>query len=169
MRIQRLTNRGEPIFLGYKGENDATMIEYDIPDSWQEGVVQLNVLRMDDKDAYVPDGFYVENGIAYWKVSSADVSVVGRGLAQYCSIENGEIIKSRSFTTITEKSAGDTDIIVPAPQKSILDAALESASEFAAKAQTAADRAEGAAYNWFTATVDETTGHLIITENERGD
>ena len=197
MRYQRITNRGEPIELGRRGENNATLIEFDIPDEWQEGVIQLFVLRMDDTEAYVPSGFYVENGIAYWQVSSADTSVVGRGLAQYCSIKDGTIIKTRTYTTVTEPSAGDTDIIVPEPQKSVLEAALESASEFAARAESSADsaqetaqevseavtdaerfaqqaaneadRAESAVYNWFTFSINENTGHLIITENERGD
>lgn len=169
MRIQRITTRGEPIELWYKDENDTTMIEFDIPDDWQEGVVQLYVLRMNDTKAYVPSGFYVQDGIAYWLVSSADTSVVGRGLAQYCSIKGGVVTKSRAFTTITKESAGDMDDIVPEPQKSVLEAALESASEFATQAQTAADRAEQAVYNWFSVSINENTGHLIITENERGD
>lgn len=190
MRIQRITTRGEPIDLGYRGENNATQIEFDIPDDWQEGVVQLFVLRMNDTEAYVPSGFYVENGYAYWLVSSADTAVVGRGLAQYCSIKDGTIIKTRSFTTVTKASAGVLDIDVPEPQKSVLEAALETASEFAARAQTsaqnaqesvqdasgeadraedAADRAEQAVYNWFSVSINENTGHLMVTENERGD
>lgn len=190
MRVQKLTNRGEAISLGYRGENNATLIEFDIPDDWQDGVVQLYVLRMSDTEAYVPGGFYVEDGVAYWQVSSADTSVVGRGLAQYCSINNGTITKTRTYTTVTEPSVGNTDIIVPEPQKSVLEAALESASEFAARAQTsaqnaqesvqdasgeadraevAADRAKQAVYNWFSVSINENTGHLIITENERGD
>lgn len=169
MRKQKLTNRGEAISLGYRGENNATLIEFDIPDDWQDGIVQLYVLRMNDTEAYVPGGFYVEDGVAYWQVSSADTSVVGRGLAQYCSIKDGAITKTRTYTTVTEPSAGNTDIIVPEPQKSVLDAALESASEFAAQAQTSADRAEEAVYNWFTISINEDTGHLIVTENERGD
>ena len=197
MRIQRITTRGEPIELGYRGENNATQIEFDIPDDWQEGVVQLFVLRMNDTEAYVPGGFYVENGFAYWLVSSADTAVVGRGLAQYCSIKDGQIIKSRTFTTNVKASAGVLDIDVPEPQKSVLEAALESASEFAARAQTSADsaqemaqavseevaeaerfaqqaaneadRAESAVYNWFTLSINENTGHLMVTENERGD
>ena len=197
MRVQKLTNRGEAISLGYRGENNATLIEFDIPDDWQDGVVQLYVLRMSDTEAYVPGGFYVEDGVAYWQVSSADTSVVGRGLAQYCSIKDGAITKTRTYTTVTEPSAGNTDIIVPEPQKSVLEAALESASEFAARAESSADsaqetaqevseavtdaerfaqqaaneadRAESAVYNWFTLSINENTGHLIITENERGD
>lgn len=197
MRIQRITTRGEPITLGYRGENNATRVEFDIPDDWQDGVVQLYVLRMNDTDAYVPGGFYVQDGVAYWLVSSADTSVVGRGLAQFCSIKDGVITKTKTFTTITNPSAGNTDITVPEPQKSVLEAALESASEFASEAETAAgnasqavteaqgyaddamqsaqaaansaDRAEAAVYNWFTLSINENTGHLIITENERGD
>lgn len=197
MRIQRITTRGEPITLGYRGENNATRVELDIPDDWQDGVVQLYVLRMNDTNAYVPGGFYVQDGVAYWLVSSADTSVVGRGLAQFCSIKDGVITKTKTFTTITNPSAGNTDITVPEPQKSVLEAALESASEFASDAETAAgnasqavteaqryaddamqsaqaaansaDRAEAAVYNWFTLSINENTGHLIITENERGD
>lgn len=45
MRYQRITNRGEPIRLGYRGENYATLVSFDIPDDWQDGVVQLYVLR----------------------------------------------------------------------------------------------------------------------------
>ena len=190
MRYQRITTRGEPIDLGYRGENNATTIAFNIPDDWQEGVVQLYVLRMNDTEAYVPGGFYVENGYAYWLVSSADTAVVGRGLAQYCTVKDGAIIKTMSFTTITKASAGVLDIDVPEPQKSVLEAALETASEFAARAESsadsaqqtaqsvseevdraeaAADRAEQAIYNWFSVSINENTGHLMVTENERGD
>lgn len=167
MRQQRITNRGEPIYLGRKGENDVTLITFDIPDDWQDGVVQLFVLRMSDTDAYVPGGFYVQDGVAYWRVSSADTSVQGRGLAQYCSIKDGVIEKTKTFTTITDESAGDLDAIVPEPEKSVLEAALESASEFAGQAQTAASKAESAIYEWFTLAVDESTGELMVTERER--
>lgn len=181
MRYQRITNRGEPIYLGRNGEHDATLISYDIPDDWQDGVIQLFVLRMSDTEAYVPGGFYVDNGVAYWRVSAADTSVTGRGLAQFCSIKGGVVEKSKAFTTITDESAGDLDEIVPEPQKSVLEAALESASEFAGKAQTAAgtaqnaaqeaseaaDRAEDAVYEWFTLSVDESTGQLLVTERDR--
>ena len=169
MRYQRITTRGEPIELGFRGENDATLIAFDVPDDWQDGVIQLFVLRMNDTDPYVPSGFYVEDGVAYWRVSSADTSVVGNGLAQYCSIVNGVITKSKTFKTIIKPSASNEDIVVPEPQKSVLDAALETASTFATQAQTAADRAEQAVYNWFSVSINENTGHLIITENERGD
>lgn len=167
MRQQRITNRGEPIYLGRKGENDITLISFDIPDDWQDGVVQLFVLRMSDTEAYVPGGFYINDGVAYWRVSSADTSVQGRGLAQYCSIKGGVIEKTKTFTTITDASAGDLDAIVPEPEKSVLEAALESASEFAGQAEAAADRAEGAIYEWFTLSVDEATGQLIVTERDR--
>ena len=142
MRYQRITNRGEPIMLGYRGENNATLVSFDIPDDWTEGVVQLYVLRMSDTEPYVPGGFYIEDGIAYWRVSSADTAIVGNGLAQYCSIVNGVITKTRTFKTIIEASASNSDIVVPEPQKSILDASLEAASEFATDAQTAAGNAQ---------------------------
>ena len=181
MRYQRITNRGEPIYLGRNGEHDATLISFDIPDGWQDGVIQLFVLRMSDTEAYVPSGFYVEDGIAYWRVSAADTSVTGRGLAQFCSIKGGVIEKSKAFTTIIDESAGDLDEIVPEPDKSVLEAALESASEFAAQTQTAAgtaqeaaqeaseaaERAEDAIYEWFTLSVDESTGRLLVTERDR--
>lgn len=181
MRRQRITNRGEPIYLGRNGEHDVTLISYDIPDDWQDGVIQLFVLRMGDTEAYVPSGFYVEDGVAYWRVSAADTSVTGRGLAQFCSIKGGVIEKSKAFTTIIDESAGDLDEIVPEPQKSVLEAALESASEFAGKALTAAgtaqnaaqeaseaaSKAEDAVYEWFTLSVDESTGQLIVTERDR--
>lgn len=107
MRKQNLTNSGEAISLGYMGENNATLIEFDIPNDWQDSVVQLYVLRMNDTEAYVPTGFYVEDGVAYWQISSADTSVVGRGLAQYCSIKDGTITKTRTYTTVTENERGD--------------------------------------------------------------
>ena len=167
MKYQRITNRGEPIELGYRGENNATLIAFDVPADWQDGVIQLFVLRMDDEEPYVPSGFYIEDGVAYWQVSSADTSVVGNGLAQYCSIVNGVITKTRTFKTITSASASNEDIVVPEPQKSVLDASLEAASTFAAQAQTAAEKAESAVYDWFSVQVDTATGHLIVTERSR--
>lgn len=199
MRYQRITARGEPIDLGYKNEDDATQIAFDIPDDWQDGIVTLYVLRMGDTDSYVPSGFYVEDGVAYWLVSSVDTACEGRGLATYCAVVDGRIIKSRAFTTITKASSVDLNIDVPEPQKSVLESALDMASTFAARAEQSAntaqetaqsmaqdaaaaiadaqghannaeqsaERAESAIYEWFTLSVDESTGQLVVTERNR--
>ena len=167
MRYQRITSRGEPIKLGYRGENNATQIAFDIPDDWQDGVVQLYVLRMNDTAPYVPGGFYVQDGVAYWNVSSADTSVVGNGLAQYCSIVDGAITKTRTFKTVTEKSASNTDVVVPEPQKGLIEAAMEVCTESATAAREAAQTAQGAIYEWFTLSVDEQSGQLVVTERDR--
>lgn len=142
MRFQRITTRGEPIDLGYKNEDDATQIAFDIPDDWQDGIVTLYVLRMGDSDSYVPSGFYVEDGVAYWNVSSVDTEYEGRGLATYCAVVNGKIIKSRAFTTITKPSAVTFAVDVPEPQKSVLDSAIDMTSTFAARAEQSANEAQ---------------------------
>lgn len=154
MRRQRITNRGEFINLGHKGENNATVIEFNIPDDWQNGVVQLFVKRATDKEPYVPGDFYIEDGIAYWNVSSADTAVVGHGFAQYCAIFDGMITKSTAFITITEKSIDVLDISVDEPEKSTLEAALEAVSEFSARAQEAANTAEYTAQQVYSAVND---------------
>ena len=188
MRYQRITARGEPINLGYKNEDDATEIAFDIPDDWQDGIVTLYVLRMGDSDSYVPSGFRVEDGVAYWLVSSVDTAVEGRGLATYCSVVDGRVMKSRSFTTIVQASSVDLNRTVPEPQKSVLEASLDMASTFAARAEQSANTAHGyvedaerfsgqaeqsaeraasAVYEWFTLSVNEQTGQLVVTERNR--
>ena len=206
MRYQRITARGEPINLGYKNEDDATEIAFDIPDDWQDGIVTLYVLRMGDSDSYVPSGFRVEDGVAYWLVSSVDTACEGRGLATYCSVVNGKVMKSRTFTTIVKASSVDLNRDVPEPQKSVLEASLdiastlaaraeqsankaqetaetmaqdaesiladaqgyvEDAESFAGQAEQSAERAASAVYEWFTLSVNEQTGQLVVTERNR--
>lgn len=168
MRLQRITTRGEPIILGYKGEGNATQIEFDIPDDWQEGVVHLFVLRMNDKEAYEPEGFYVENGFAYWLVSPADTKVVGRGLATYCAVVDGKIVMSQAFTTVTNPSAGSFDVEVTEADKSVLEAALQTVSQFTARAETGADNAQNAAQEASQAAVytGENLQQAIAAKNE---
>lgn len=185
MREQRLTNRGEPIHLGYRGENNATLISYDIPDDWIEGTVQIRNVRHGetDADAYVPSQFYIEDGIAYWQVSSVDTAITGTGVAQYCMVDDGTIVKSRTFETIVDPSADNTETPVEEPEKGLIEAALElatesasdaaesatAANEAAEAAETAAEIAQGSIYEWFTLSVDTSTGQLVVTENERSD
>lgn len=168
MRFQRITTRGEPIDLGYKNEDDATQIAFDIPDDWQDGIVTLYVLRMGDSDSYVPSGFYVEDGVAYWNVSSVDTEYEGRGLATYCAVVNGKVIKSRAFTTITKASAVTFAIDVPEPQKSVLDSAIDMASTFAARAEQSANTAAEKAQEASQAVTDTGTNlqETVSAKNE---
>lgn len=168
MRFQRITTRGEPIDLGYKNEDDATQIAFDIPDDWQDGIVTLYVLRMGDSDSYVPSGFYVEDGVAYWNVSSVDTEYEGRGLATYCAVVNGKVIKSRAFTTITKPSAITFAVDVPEPQKSVLDSAIDMASTFAARAEQSANTAEEKAQEASQAVTDTGTNlrETVSAKNE---
>jgi len=190
MRYQRITNRGEPIILGYRGENNATQVSYDIPNDWTQGEVQLRVVRHGETDAYVPtEGFEIVDGVAYWLVSSTDTAITGEGVAQYCCMDNGKIIKSATFTTIVKPSADNNETPVEPPEKGLIEAALEQASKAASTAaqavtgantaaqqalqaqqaaEVAAQVAQGAIYDWFTLQVDESTGRLLVTENERG-
>lgn len=168
MRFQRITTRGEPIDLGYKNEDDATQIAFDIPDDWQDGIVTLYVLRMGDSDSYVPSGFYVEDGVAYWNVSSVDTEYEGRGLATYCAVVNGKVIKSRAFTTITKASAVTFAIDVPELQKSVLDSAIDMASTFAARAEQSANTAAEKAQEASQAVTDTGTNlqETVSAKNE---
>lgn len=168
MRQKRLINNGSPVVIGYRGENNATQVYFDIPDSWNEGSLQLRVLRPGDSDPYVSENMSVADGRALWNVSSVDTAITGRGVAQFCMIKDGAIIKSQIFDTQVLPSV-DKDVIVPEPEKSILDAAVETATAAAGQAEAAAEIAKSSIYEWFTLSVNESTGHLIVTEKERSD
>jgi hypothetical protein len=123
------------------------------------------VLRPGEVNPYIADVSVVDRK-ALWNVSSVDTAITGRGAAQLCMVKDGAIIKSQMFLTEVEPSA-DKDVIVPEPEKSIIDAAIETSTAAAAEAEAAAEIAQSSIYEWFRISIDESTGHLIVEERER--
>lgn len=91
------------LILGKQNENNSRQIRFDISDwieQFGEGTVQLNVKKPDAFDSYtVP--LSREGNEAIWIVSSYDVDIPGKGLAELTyTFNNTEIIKSVTFGTV---------------------------------------------------------------------
>ena len=91
------------LILGKQNENNSRQIRFDISDwieQFGEGTVQLNVKKPDAFDSYtVP--LSREGNEAIWIVSSYDVDIPGKGLAELTyTFNNTEVIKSVTFGTV---------------------------------------------------------------------
>ncbi len=138
------------IILGKQGENEVREVRFDVPIHLIECGWTLNHRRATDAAAY-PVPLTIDGGELVWTILSGDVAIPGRGQAELtCCGDNGEILKSKTYTTITEKAvesgADAPEPIVPYLAKLAQDAAKTEEHAAAAEnsAQNAANNAEAA-------------------------
>ncbi len=141
---------GKEIFLGRCGENKATCVVFNISE-WKrvygDGVLHLLHQRNGDRAPYPCD--VTQDGV--WCITNADAAVAGRGRAELQYYVGDTLVKSDTYTTVTERALGTASEEPPAPfegwVEKVLSAganALESA-EAAAKSEAAvAQNAEAA-------------------------
>jgi len=91
------------IALGRLGENDYTVVRFDVS-AWLEelpgAVIGLYNQRPGDADAYPIAGISVEDGIATWTVTSAELTQTGEGRCELVAIAGEVVAKSAIFRTI---------------------------------------------------------------------
>ena len=134
--------QGSELFLGRCGENLASCVIFPVA-RWQrlygEGTVQLIHQRNGDKQPY-PCAVEQKDGVVIWNITSADVAVAGRGRAELQFFVGETLVKSETYTTVTERAlspAGDTP---PAAHQGWVDSVLAAGAQAAeSAAKTAQD------------------------------
>lgn len=125
-------NKDNHIILGKRGENHASKVRFSEPLLWQsvfgEGTVELLHQRKGDEAPY-PVVLTVEDGIAYWHISSADTAIAGEGKCELRYMVDDVVVKSRIFRTTVLQALGDDTVDPPEPQKPWVDQVLEAAEK----------------------------------------
>lgn len=110
-----------PMFvsLGHKGENDATVIEFDLSDwltDYPAGVIALYARRSTETTAYTVTGFAVteDTDIYAWTVDDVDTGIAGEGIAQLTLTEDDVVKKSVTFKTRVEDGLTDSGGVLTA-------------------------------------------------------
>ena len=126
-----------PIFIGYKGENKARCLVFDLNDcveEFGEGNFVISFIRHGDEQPYIVTDTDQLDYTAIWEINSTDTAVEGYGMVQLQYIVGETVCKTAMYRTVTfdsNESAGD----VPDPYENLLD----QIAAYAAQAQTAAD------------------------------
>lgn len=138
---------GKELFLGRCGENMASCVVFNISE-WQrvygDGKAQLIHQRNGDKQPY-PCVVKQDGKSVTWCVSNADVATAGRGRVELQYYVGDTLVKSETYTTITERALGAATETPPAPYQSWMDKMLDMASETEENAAEAAQSAGEAA------------------------
>lgn len=166
-----------PIFIGYKGENHARCLIFDLTDCIEEfgdGGFAISFMRHGDAQPYIVTDTDQLDYTAIWEINATDTAVEGYGMVQLQYIVGETVCKTAMYRTVTfdsNESAGD----VPDPYENLLDqiaayAALAQGSA-AAAAQSAAN-ASGEADriiantaevvgDWLGENIGEISGYVI--------
>ena len=134
-----------PIFIGYKGENHARCLIFDLTDCIEEfgdGGFAISFMRHGDAQPYIVTDTDQLDYTAIWEINSADTAVEGYGMVQLQYIVGETVCKTAMYRTVTfdsNESAGD----VPDPYENLLD----QIAAYAALAQGSAAAAERAEVN----------------------
>ena len=149
-----------PIFIGYRGENKARCLVFDLTEcvsTFGDGGFVISFIRQGDELPYlVTDTDRLENN-AIWIITDTDTAVVGYGMVQLQYIVNDVVCKSALYRTITFDSnsiPGD----VPDPYEDL----LAQIAAYAAQAEGAATTATAAA-----ATATTAVENGIVTERSQ--
>lgn len=131
--------------LGYVGENESRTIEVDVSDwleRWPDAIIALQVQRPTEDALYIA-ATELEDGVLRWTITSEDVAIEGRGMAQFRAVDpaSGVCHKSRTVGTMVAWSlGGDDGAEVPDASQNWVNQVLEAAK----RAEDAAARAEAA-------------------------
>lgn len=118
----------QSIALGRQGENNVVEVLFIQPEDLMAENWLLNHQRATDTEAY-PCPLEKRGNALVWKVTSGDTAIPGVGNAELtCYGQNGEVLKSRIYTTCVLKSM-TTGGKVPDPVKPWYDDLLEKIEE----------------------------------------
>jgi len=138
---------GKEIFLGRCGENLASCVTFNLSD-WQkvygDGTAQLIHQRNGDKAPY-PCVIQHAGNTVTWCIANSDVAVAGRGRAELQYYVGDTLVKSETYTTVTERALGAASETPPAPYEAWMDKMLGMASETEENAEAAEQSANAAA------------------------
>jgi len=138
-----------PIFIGYKGENKARCLIFDLTDcveTFGDGGFVISFIRQGDDLPYlVTDTDRLDNN-AIWIITDTDTAVDGYGMVQMQYIVDDVVCKSALYRTVTFDSNSITGD-VPDPYEDL----LAQIAAYAAQAEGAATTATAAAQTATTA------------------
>lgn len=153
------------IFIGMKGEDNATQVRFPIARQWREtygdGVFALAFQRPTESSPYACTVTEDENGNVCWDITNTEVAKVGNGQAELLYYVDGNIAKSATYITTSVDSITAVEGDPPEPWESWIDQVIEAgttavqaatdASESAADALQSKQNAEGSATDAATA------------------
>lgn len=138
-----------PIFIGYKGENKARCLIFDLTEcveTFGDGGFVISFIRQGDDLPYlVTDTDRLDNN-AIWIITDTDTAVDGYGMVQLQYIVDDVVCKSALYRTVTFDSNSITGD-VPDPYEDL----LAQIAAYAAQAEGAATTATAAAQTATTA------------------
>lgn len=147
--------------LGYQGEHNARRVIFDIGDwvtAFGEGTPRLLVQRAEDQQPY-PRMVEQSGAQVIWTVTAADVAQPGRGQCELAYLVGEQVVKSRTWRTVTEAALGDPGEAPSEPMESWVNQVTQTVQA----AQQAADQAVNAVThsisiggngNWFIGGAD---------------
>ena len=137
---------GKDIFLGRCGENKATRVSFNISD-WQktygDGTPYVLHQRNGDKQPY-PCDIEVNGSTVTWCITNSDLVVAGRGRVELQYYKDDTLVKSETFTTVTERGLGTPSETAPPPYEGWLENILGTATEAQEAAAEAVESASAA-------------------------
>ena len=138
-----------PIFIGYRGENKARCLVFDLTEcvnTFGDGGFVISFIRQGDELPYlVTDTDRLDNN-AIWIITDTDTAVDGYGMVQLQYIVDDVVCKSALYRTVTFDSNGIPGD-VPDPYEDL----LAQIAAYAAQAEGAATTATAAAQTATTA------------------
>lgn len=125
------------VVIGRPGENEATLIKFPIA-HWLEdfgnaGTFALTHKRQTDEGSY-PCVVTADDEYVSWVINSADVAVTGNGKAVLYYTIDGQIVKSKTYITVTMETV-ETEIEPPEPYEPWIDQLLSTTAENAKSAE----------------------------------
>ena len=148
---------GKDIFLGRCGENKATCVSFNISEwkkTYGDGTPYVLHQRNGDKQPY-PCDIEVNGSTVSWCITNSDLVVAGRGRVELQYYKDDTLVKSETFTTVTERALGPASEKAPEPYESWMETMLHTATEAQESAEAAADSAGEAAASAQTARAAE--------------
>ena len=122
--------KSSPIFLGLRGENNATKVIFNISDMIKtfgpNGTVSLLAKRANDDVPY-PCVIEQSGTEVFWKITNADSAHVGKGSCELRYTVDDTLAKSETWRTIVMDAIGEPSEDVPEPYQDFMDQLLAAA------------------------------------------
>ena len=161
--------------LGRRGENEATLIVFDVSQliaTYGEGTAVLLAKRPTDGSAY-PVTVTQDGNTVTWTVTDTDTSYKGQGECELFWYVNNALAKSVVYATVIGRDIGTTTDEVPDPYEAWLDTLTEAGAEVTAAINTftglSAEATTLAAGSSATAQYEDGVLTLGIPKGDKGD
>lgn len=145
--VSKECNNNKQIVIGHRGENGATIIQFDFS-AWRsefgDGSLGLAARLPRQVEPYVV-ALETDGTISSWTVSSYDTQINGQGAAQVVYIVDGVVKKSQLYRTYILDSIEGSVPTPPDPYETYIEQMMEIAADTYMNAQSAADSATNAA------------------------